>query len=38
MEIVPDTPVVMTFSDHDPSGGSGIQADVETLFSMGCHC
>ncbi len=38
MEIVPDTPVVMTFTDHDPSGGSGIQADVETLFSMGCHC
>jgi len=32
------TPVVMTFSDHDPSGAAGIQADVETLFSMGCHC
>lgn len=38
MEIVPVTPVVMSFSDHDPSGGAGIQADVETLFSMGCHC
>ena len=35
---VPDTPVVMAFSDLDPSGASGIQADVETLFSMGCHC
>lgn len=32
------TPVVMTFADHDPSGAAGIQADVETLFSMGCHC
>ena len=35
---VPETPVVMAFSDLDPSGASGIQADVETLFSMGCHC
>jgi hydroxymethylpyrimidine/phosphomethylpyrimidine kinase len=32
------TPVVMTFADLDPSGAAGIQADVETLFSMGCHC
>lgn len=38
MEIVSDKPVVMSFTDHDPSGGAGIQADVETLFSMGCHC
>lgn len=33
-----DPPIVMAFSDHDPSGASGMQADVETLFSMGCHC
>jgi hydroxymethylpyrimidine/phosphomethylpyrimidine kinase len=33
-----NTPVVMTFSDHNSCGGSGIQADVETLFSIGCHC
>lgn len=31
-------PVVMTFSGHDPSGGAGIQADMETLVSLGCHC
>lgn len=31
-------PIVMTFSGHDPCGGAGIQADVETLASLGCHC
>lgn len=31
-------PCVMTFSVCDPTGGSGIQADAETLMSMGCHC
>ncbi len=30
-------PVVMTFAGTDPSGGAGIQADIETLSSMGCH-
>src|SRR5512141_2815983 len=30
-------PLVMTFSASDPSGGSGMQADVLTLASMGCH-
>lgn len=30
-------PVVMTFAGADPSGGAGIQADIETLASMGCH-
>jgi hydroxymethylpyrimidine/phosphomethylpyrimidine kinase len=29
-------PIVMTFSGHDPSGGAGIQADIETLASQGC--
>ena len=27
----------MTFSGSDPSGGAGIQADIEALASMGCH-
>lgn len=27
----------MTFSGHDPCGGAGIQADIETLVSQGCH-
>ena len=30
-------PVVMTFAGHDPSGGAGIQADIEAIASMGCH-
>jgi hydroxymethylpyrimidine/phosphomethylpyrimidine kinase len=31
------TPIVMTFSGHDPSGGAGIQADIESLVSLGCQ-
>ncbi len=31
-------PIVMCFSGLDPTGGAGIQADIETLFSAGCHC
>ena len=27
----------MTFSATDPSGGAGLQADVGTLSSLGCH-
>jgi len=30
-------PSVLTFSGHDPSGGAGLQADIETLSSHGCH-
>ena len=30
-------PTVMCFSGMDPTGGAGIQADIETLFSVGCH-
>jgi len=30
-------PVVMTFAGHDPSGGAGLQADIEALASQGCH-
>src|SRR6202165_1318797 len=30
-------PLVMTFAASDPSGGAGIQADILTLASMGCH-
>lgn len=33
----PQPPVVMTLSGNDPTGGAGIQADIETLVSMGCH-
>ena len=30
-------PVVMAMSGSDPTGGAGIQADIETLVSLGCH-
>ena len=29
-------PVVLCCSGHDPSGGAGIQADIEALVSMAC--
>ncbi len=29
--------LVLTFAASDPSGGAGLQADVLTLASMGCH-
>lgn len=31
------TPVVLVFSGLDPSGGAGMQADIEAIASMGCH-
>lgn len=34
---VTNPPVVLTFAGFDPSGGAGIQADLLTLASMGCH-
>ena len=30
-------PMVLTFSATDPSGGAGMQADLLTLASIGCH-
>ena len=30
-------PAVLTFAATDPSGGAGLQADILTLASMGCH-
>src|SRR5258706_6398896 len=30
-------PAVLTFAATDPSGGAGVQADILTLASMGCH-
>lgn len=37
MHTEPKVPVVMVFAGTDPTGGAGIQADIETLASMGCH-
>ena len=33
----PMPPAVMTFAATDPSSGAGLQADVLTLASIGCH-
>jgi hydroxymethylpyrimidine/phosphomethylpyrimidine kinase len=30
-------PIVLVFAANDPSGGAGMQADILTLASMGCH-
>ncbi len=30
-------PIVLTFGATDPSGGAGLQADILTIASMGCH-
>ncbi len=30
-------PIILSFAASDPSGGAGIQADLMTLSSMGCH-
>jgi hydroxymethylpyrimidine/phosphomethylpyrimidine kinase len=35
---MPDLPpIVLVFAASDPSGGAGLQADIKTLSSMGCH-
>jgi hydroxymethylpyrimidine/phosphomethylpyrimidine kinase len=39
---MPDTlpeipPIVLTFAASDPSAGAGLQADILTIASMGCH-
>ena len=31
-----EKPVVLVFAGHDPSGGAGIQADIETMAALGC--
>jgi hydroxymethylpyrimidine/phosphomethylpyrimidine kinase len=30
-------PIVLVFAATDPSGGAGLQSDIMTLTSMGCH-
>ena len=35
--ITPSPPQVLVFAASDPSSGAGIQADILTLASLGCH-
>jgi hydroxymethylpyrimidine/phosphomethylpyrimidine kinase len=35
--MTPNRPAILSFSGHDPSGGAGVQADIETLVSHRCH-
>lgn len=38
MPIAPtEPPVVLVLAGHDPTGGAGIQADIEAIASFGCH-
>ena len=30
-------PIVLVIAGHDPSGGAGIQADIESIANTGCH-
>lgn len=30
-------PIVLSFAANDPSGGAGLQADLLTIASLGCH-
>ncbi|MGI9304745.1 MAG: bifunctional hydroxymethylpyrimidine kinase/phosphomethylpyrimidine kinase [Gammaproteobacteria bacterium] len=30
-------PMIMAFAGLDPTGGAGVQADIEAVASMGCH-
>ena len=33
----PSAPVILSFAASDPTGGAGIQADILTQASLGCH-
>ena len=34
---IPGPRIILVFAGHDPSGGAGIQADIETITANGCR-
>ena len=36
-DVSPPLPAVLVFAGSDPTGGAGLQADLLTLASLGCH-
>ncbi|WP_143742023.1 bifunctional hydroxymethylpyrimidine kinase/phosphomethylpyrimidine kinase [Thiorhodovibrio frisius] len=34
----PGDPVLLAIGGHDPGGGAGLQADIETAAALGLHC
>lgn len=34
---LPNRPIVLCLSGHDPCGGAGIQADIEAILAQNCH-
>jgi len=37
MQAHPKVPLVLAIGGHDPSGGAGLQADIEAVAANGCH-
>jgi len=37
MPAIAPRPIVLCLSGHDPVGGAGVQADIETISRLGCH-
>ena len=38
LPLADEQPVVLSINSHDPSGGAGSVADIETVASLGGHC
>ena len=37
LSMPPSFPAVLVFAGTDPTSGAGLQADILTLASLGCH-
>ncbi len=38
LPLADEQPVILSINSHDPSGGAGSVADIETVASLGGHC